>query len=221
MGNSLFGKIGDLKMIRGRYGLIVVGILVAMLSVAAGAGYFMVFVPLPDPAVATRPELVRWLVLRDLSKESPEIREKILGRLDTEFEKIGDLAPSIEKLEESHRQMLWHNVGVLLPPWLMGKAEQYSHLASSKKVDYLDRFLDRAEEWNKVATACQKKNTGKAAGGSSVTRLIQDQMQSSENVSPQQRELSEFLSAVQARWLWRQLPSFNIFGRPAKSSKTN
>ena len=130
-------------MIRGRYGLLIAGVVVAMLSVAAGAGYLMVYSPLPDPSVATRQELFRWLVLRDLSKESVEIRQKILSRLDTEFENIGDLGTTIENMEDSRRQMLWHNVTVLLEPWLLGKVEQYSQLPAAQKTG-LYRSLPRS-----------------------------------------------------------------------------
>jgi hypothetical protein len=213
-------EAGVLKMIRGRYGLVIVGIVVAMLSVAAGAGFYMVFVPLPDPATATRHDLLRWLVLRDLDKESPEIRQKIVSRLDTEFETVGDLGSSIAKLEESRRKMLWHNFTVLLQPWLAGKVEEYSRLPSAQRIGYLDHFLDRADEWNKIATACQSGNSGQAGHSSqkeksSLTRLVMDQIQqSSEHAEPDQRQkITEFTAAVQARWLWRQLPSFNFFGQ--------
>ena len=91
-------------MIRGRYGLLIAGAVVAMLSVAAGAGFLMVYPPLPDPSVATRQELFRWMVLRDLSGESPEIRQKILSRVDTEFEDGGDLGSMIESMEDSRRR---------------------------------------------------------------------------------------------------------------------
>ena len=124
-------------MIRGRYGLLTALVVAAMLSVAAGAGLLMVYAPLPDPSVATREQLFHWLIFRDLSQESEEIRQKILSRLDTEFEKVSDIGPGIENLEDSHRRMLWHNVTVLVEPWLLGKVEEYSKLPDSLKNDYI------------------------------------------------------------------------------------
>jgi hypothetical protein len=201
-------------VIRGRYGLLIVVVVVAMLSVAAGAGLFMVYSPpLPDPSVATRRELFHWLVLRDLSKESAEIRQKILSRVDAEFENVDDITPTIEEMDEPRRQMLWHNVKVLLDPWLLGKAEQYSQLPASEKMGYIDRFLDRAEIWNKVGAACLKNSEGQGgSGASSVSKLIFEQIQQcSSRAAPEQREqVGTFMAAVEARWLWRQLPSFNF-----------
>ncbi len=204
-------------MIRGRYGLLIAGVLVAMLSVAAGAGFLMVYSPLPDPSVATRQELFRWLVLRDLSKESVEIRQKILSRLDTEFEKIDDLDSTIKDLEDAQRQMLWHNVTVLMEPWLLGKVEQYSQLPASQRNDYIDRFLDRAELWNKVGSACLKNQASqRPKGDSSASELILGQIeQCSKRAAPdERRQIGAFMAAVQAHWLWRQLPSMDLFGKP-------
>lgn len=200
-------------MVRGRYGLLIAGVLVAMLSVAAGAGFLIVYPPLPDPATATRPELFRWLVLRDLDKESPEIRQKILSRVDTEFDDAGDIGTTIESLEESRRQMLWHNVTVLLEPWLLGKVAEYAQLPATQKIAYIDRFLDRAELWNKIGAACLKNGASPGPkGGSSVSRLIMEQIEQARNraAPDEQRQIGAFMAAVQARWLWRQLPSFKF-----------
>ncbi len=206
-------------MIRGRYGLLIAGVVVAMLSVAAGAGLLMVYAPLPDPSVATRRELFHWLVLRDLSKESAEIRQKILSRVDTEFEKADDLNSTIEHLDDSRRRMLWHNVTVLLEPWLLSKVEQYSQLPASQRTEYIDRFLARAELWNKIGSACLKSGAPQGPeGGSSVSKVVMEEIeQCSNHAEPEQRrQIGEFMAAVQTRWLWRQLPSFNLFGKAAK-----
>ncbi|MGO9109435.1 MAG: hypothetical protein ACLP9L_09390 [Thermoguttaceae bacterium] len=205
-------------MIRGRYGLLIAVVLVAMLSAAAGAGVFLAYLPLPDPSVATRQQLFRWLVLRDLSKEPGETRQMILSRLDAEFEKAGDLTATIENMEDFHRQMLWHNIGVLLKPWLLSKVEQYSQLPAAQRTDYIDCFLDRAEVWSKVGSACLKNSTdGGRKDGSSVSKLVMEQIrQCSDRAAPEQRQqIRAFVAAAQARWLWRRMPSFNLFGKGA------
>ncbi|MGA2258784.1 MAG: hypothetical protein ABSG53_29305, partial [Thermoguttaceae bacterium] len=205
-------------MIRGRYGLLIAAVVVAMLSAAAGAGFLMIYSPLPDPSVATRQQLFQWLVLRDLSQEPVEIRQKILLRLDTEFGRSGDMDSTIENLEDSHRQTLWHNVTVLFEPWLLSKVQQYSQLPGSQKTEYIDCFLDRAELWNQVGAACLKNSASQGPkGGSSVTKLIMEQIQQCSNrAAPEQRQqIGAFMVAAQSRWLWRQLPSFKVFGKPA------
>ncbi len=207
-------------MIRGRYGLLIAMVLAAMLSVAAGAGFFMVYAPLPDPSIATRRELFHWLVLRDLNKESEEIRQKILSRVDAEFENVDDINSTIEAMDESRRQMLWHNVTVLLEPWLLGKVQQYSQLPDSQKIGYIDRFLDRAEMWNKVGAACLKNSADQGRNGrASASKLVLEQIQQCSNraAAEQRQQIGAFMAAVEARWLWRQLPSFSLFGKPGHS----
>ena len=57
---------------KNRRGILWLLVLVAL--VAAGIGTAIPFLQprLPDPAVASRDELLRWLVARDLAKESPQ-----------------------------------------------------------------------------------------------------------------------------------------------------
>ena len=203
-------------MIRGRYGLLTAVVVVAMLSVAAGAGFFMVYSGLPDPSVASREELLHWLVLRDLAEESDDIRLKIVSRADTEFEKVGDLHATIEALEPARRQMLWHNVTVLLEPWLAGKAEKYSQLPASGRIEFIDRFLDSVQQWSKVGAACFKANSGQREGEAAMNKLLIEQVRQCGNLAEpeQRRKIEAFVAAVQARWLWRQMPALNWFGRP-------
>jgi hypothetical protein len=209
-------------VMRGRYGLLFAVVAGAMLSMAGGAGFFMNFAPLPDPSVATRQQVFRWLVLRDLGKESVQIRQKILDRVDSEFENPVDLDSTIAELDGTRRQMLWHNVNVLLEPWLLGRVQQYSQLPAGKKVEYIDAFLDRVALWDKVGSACLKNSAGAGQeGNSSASTLMMEQVrQCSNHCDPEQRrQIGVFLAAVQSRWLWRQLPSFNLFGKPARLAK--
>ena len=191
-----------------------------MLGAAAGAGLFMVYSPLPDPAVASRHDLFRWLVLRDLGKESDDIRRKILGRVDTEFQNVDDMSATIENLDQPHRQMLWHNVTVLLEPWLLGKAEQYPQLPTSARNEFVDHFLDCAQQWSKVGAACTKSQGAAGQGTEAASsKQVIDQMQQCVNrANPdQRRKIATFVTAVEGRWLWRQLPSINLFGKPGQA----
>jgi hypothetical protein len=109
--------------------------------------------------------------------------------------------------------MLWHNITVLLELWLLGKVEQYSQLPVSQRNDYIDRFLDRAELWNQVGSACLKNSSNQGLKGtSSVSQLLMEQIeQCGSRAAPEQRrQIGAFVAAVQTRWLWRQLPSFSL-----------
>jgi hypothetical protein len=214
-------------MIRKRYGLLIVLSLVAMLGVAAGAGLYYVYAPLPDPSQATTEQLFRWLVTRDLSQEPASVQQAIIHRLDSDLGQTSDLTEVIAQLNESRRTMLWNNIGTLLSPWLLEKVDEYAKLPAAEQPAYLDRFLDRVDQWSKIGAACQQgssatisksdaKSDAKPAG--SHSKLIADRIaECSRHAEPAQKtRIAGFMTAVQGRWIVRQFSTFGLFGKPAR-----
>ena len=210
-------------MFRTHYGLMIVLSLVAMLGVAGGAGLYFVYAPMPDPSQATTEQLFRWLVTRDLSEEPANVQEAIIHRLDSDLGSASELAECIGQLNESRRAMLWTNIGTLLSPWLLEKVDEYAKLPAAEQPDYLDHFLDRVDQWSKIAAACQQggstpdeKSAAKSNG--SLNKLIADRIADcSRHVgSVQQKRITAFMTAVQGRWIVRQFSNFGLFGKPSK-----
>jgi hypothetical protein len=196
--------------------------LVAMLGVAAGAGLYYVYAPLPDPSQATTEQLFRWLVTRDLSQEPASVQQAIVHRLDSDLGSTSELAEYIAQLDASRRRMLWTNIGTLLSPWLLEKVDEYAKLPPAEQPAYLDRFLDRVDQWSKIGAACQQG--GSATGAKSdaksdgaLNKLIADRIaECSRRVEPaQQRRIAAFMAAVQGRWIVRQFSNFGLFGKPS------
>lgn len=205
-------------MIRSRYGLLIALTVVAMLGVATGAGLFMVYAPLGDPASATPEQLLRWLVTRDLSKEPAALQQAFVHRVEDELGQPDDLTAlttTVAELDESRRAMLWNNIGVLLSPWLMEKADQYAQLPAAEQNAYLDRFLDSVEQWSKIGEACLKSGgEGKKAEGPLSTLIADRVAECSRRAEPAQRKrISSFMAAVQARWIWRNLSKMWLSGK--------
>ena len=216
-------------MIRKRYGLLIVLSLVAMLGVAAGAGLYYVYAPLPDPSQATTEQLFRWLVTRDVSQEPASVQQAIIHRLDSDLGSTNELAESIAQLDESRRAMLWTNIGTLVSPWLLEKVDEYAKLPAAEQPAYLDRFLDRVDQWSKIATACQQgtstpgeNSTEKSAAkpDGSLNKLIADRVaECSRHVEPaQQKRIAAFMTAVQGRWIVRQFSNFGFLGKPEQAA---
>ena len=208
-------------MIRKRYGLLIVLALVAMLGVAAGAGLYYVYAPLPDPSQATTEQLFRWLVTRDLSQEPAGVQQAVIRRLDSDLGRTSDLTEVIAQLDESRRAVLWSNIGTLLGPWLLEKADEYAKLPAAEQPAYLDRFLDRVDQWSKIGAACQQSGStpsGKSGAKptDSLSKLIADRIADcSRHAEPDQRSrIAAFMTAVQGRWIVRQFSNFGLFGKP-------
>jgi hypothetical protein len=202
-------------MFRGRFGLMIALAVTAMLSVAAGAGLIIVYAPLPDPATATPEQLFRWLVTRDLANEPLEVQQAIIHRIDADLGPTGELTQGVSQLKASYRTMLWTNIGTLLQPWLATKADEYAQLPVRERQAYLDRFLDRVDQWNKIGTACLHDETAGAKSDNSLTKLIAEKVADcSRHAEPAQRKrIADFMSAVQMRWIARQFGGFSMFGK--------
>jgi hypothetical protein len=76
--------------------------------------------------------------------------------------------------------------------------------------ELVDRFLDRAEAWNKVAEACLN-HAGQQQHDSSHSKLLMEQLrQCSDHATlPERQQIVAFVAAVQGRWFWRQMPWLN------------
>jgi hypothetical protein len=70
---------------KNRRGILWLALLATLLAVGAAAAVPFLRSRLPDPAVANRDELLRWLVTRDLAMETPQTRLVLIQRLGQEF----------------------------------------------------------------------------------------------------------------------------------------
>ena len=204
-------------MIRSRFSLVIALMVVAMIGVAAGAGFFIAYAPPGDPSKATTEQVFRWLVTRDLAKEPVSVQQAIVHRLESDFGQTSSLSAAVAQLDESRRAMLWNNIGVLLGPWLMERVDRYAELPAAQQGAFIDRFLDSVDQWSKIAEACLRgrgSQSEKADG--SLSKLIADRIaECSRRAGPaEQKRISGFMAAVQARWIWRKFSSMRLFGKP-------
>jgi hypothetical protein len=119
---------------------------------------------------------------------------------------------------------VWNNITLLLEPWFLDKVEQYSQLKPAERQAFLDRFLDRVDQWSGVDAICPKTSTHHAPRGEStpphaergeydagppagfVASLLARNGNCRQQADPAQRaRIDAFVTAVEARWLWRKL----------------
>jgi hypothetical protein len=174
---------------------------------AAGIGAVLLLRPsLPDPAVADRDELLRWLVTRDLAKESPETRLTLVRRLEGEFRRGVDWEALKRKSTEAQRRRLWNNIPLLFGPWLTDKASIYSRLPSAQRPKFIDDVLDSLLAWRGVDRLQVRKDGNAAQGGMEglLSVFFAQVEECSRNAEPQQRDhIAQFVAAVQLRFLMR------------------
>lgn len=161
---------------------------------------------LPDPAVADREGLLRWMVARDLNAEPAETRGTLARRLEEEFGSEVDWEAVAEELDESQRRRLWENIVVLLEPWFMDKVDRYFNLAVADRCAYVDRLIDKLVVWQ-GAESLRPRSAGHGDGQGGLLEALCAQIERcKQRARPARRkQISQFLMVVQTRWCTRKL----------------
>jgi hypothetical protein len=188
---------------RGRIVALWLALLLALLATGGVAAAFL-FSGLPDPAVANRDQLLRWLVARDLAKESPETCRVLVRRLDEEFASGVDWESLSDQMSEGHRKQLWKNIPLLFRPWLSEKAAIYARLSQEQRSKFMDKVLKTLAAWQ-GADRLQAKpsDQGSCDSPRSLLTVFLDQIEACKrNAEPSEREqITQFVLALQMRAL--------------------
>jgi len=182
-------------------GRVLITLIVAVLLVGGGVAAAYLFYPwLPHPADADRNDLLRWLVLRDLNAESPEIQTVLAQRLEEEFSTGLDWDATAERLTAPQRERVWDNVTVLLKPWFLEKSDSYFQLAVAERPAFMHQLTETIAVWRGVdslrlqpiATADDQQRKGLFG------TLSQQVTQWKKEAEPDERaRIEEFFATVQ------------------------
>jgi hypothetical protein len=185
---------------------LILGLLLLTALIATGIGAAVPFFVsgLPNPALANREELLRWIVARDLAKESPETCLVLIRRLEEEFRDGIDWDTVGGKISDAQREQLWKNIPLLFGQWLGDKAAIYAHLSNAERSGFMDRILKTLLSWQGV-NRLQAKQVGKDCTNPphNLLCVFSDAVKArKENADPAEREhISQFVDALQARVL--------------------
>jgi hypothetical protein len=178
---------------------------IALLATAYWASEFR----LSDPATADRAELLRWLVVRDLGTETPEIRSTLLRRLQEEAE--GDLDPAAlrTQLDASQHHRVWANILVLIETWYADKVDRYLVTPAAERPTCLDQTIAEVQAWKNLTSLQPAQDSTQEDTPSEVALLELFAKQVTiwkERASPQRRrEIAEFDVALRGRWVLHAL----------------
>ena len=196
---------------RSHRGILVLFVSVALLAAGGVAASVWLWPGLPDPAVADRDGLLRWLVARDLSAESAETRRTLALRLDDEFSSGIDWQETTGQLDDAQRQRVWENILVLLEPWFMEKADVYAQLDDAKRPEYVDQLIDSIAIWQGADSLQPQGNAATDQPEGLLSILFEQVEQWQQDADPQRRErIGQFLLAIKKQWAlraWRAVMS--------------
>lgn len=195
--------------------LLAVGLL-TLATVSLAATVQLLYFQLPDPEVADGPGLIRWMVLRDFKQESPEVRRKLLVRVQQVL--IGKPRTSDktidEQLDPKYRPQFWSNVDMLLAEWFYQQAEIYAATPADKRTAQLDQILDSAKTLGDFKPSTSAGTTAQPKPKSpdplaAATEFMQ-KIQTWIAAAPPEKQpaLRHFAAALQARMAARTLQGF-------------
>jgi hypothetical protein len=129
------------------------GILATVLLAALGlsglaVGSYYWLLQLPHPSVATRDQLFRWLVLRDVAAEPPDVQQALVDRLQEELLAGLDANSNAEVLNERLRDQLRENVAALKRVWFELRTAQYAACPDEEKFAFLEQQIAVVAAWS-------------------------------------------------------------------------
>lgn len=179
-------------------------LLASILTIGVAASLMMPH-GLPHPDIASRHELLQWVVDRDLAKESPETCLTLVRRLEGEFSATGvDWASLDGQLTDAQREQLWKNIPLLFRPWLGEKAAIYARLSNAERSRFMDSVMKMLATWQ-GADQLQVKKADKHTAKEShdLTAMLINQIEAyKRDAEPSERDrIDQFFLAIQARAL--------------------
>jgi hypothetical protein len=130
-----------------RRGILLAICLLALATMSVAATVQLLYFQLPEPEVADGPGLIRWMVSRDLSQETPELRRRVLARIKTVLPDVlaASDTPIDEQFDPKYRPQFWSNVDVLMKEWYYEQAEIYAATPEAERPAMLDQSLAEAK----------------------------------------------------------------------------
>lgn len=134
-------------------GMLTLVTLVVLAAVAVGGGVSLYHAQV-DPATASRGQLLRYLVLADISVQPQTVQHAWVERLQEEL--AGDLTSeggdAAQSLSPKYRDRLLNNIGTLQAAWFQLRTAQYAELPVDEREAFLVNQLSVVGAWAKIAT---------------------------------------------------------------------
>ena len=171
-----------------------------VLAILAGSAWIYSSL-LPDPEHADRNELIRWMVTRDLGKESAHTREVLARRLDSEFVGV-DWERLDGQMSVEHRRVLWKNLPLLLEPWFMDKLAAYSKCDEAQRQSFVDATIDRMVDLSGMNCLREKSENRPPP---KLNQLLTENVEIwKKRAGPEEKQrIGQLYAAIQTRWLIR------------------
>jgi hypothetical protein len=200
-------RISMRKMSKKRRGILVFLVLIVLVAGTIVAAIPFFFRNLPEPAKANQQELLCWLVVKDLDKETSATQLALAQRLESEFAAGVDWTKYRSKIDEPERKQLLKNIPCVLRSGFLEKATVYERIATDRRTAFLDKLIDTLEVWRGAEELLpqQKAAEKESSAMPRLASILMGEMEKLKKTVPdsQQKQVDQLWVAVQTRWLMR------------------
>lgn len=158
--------------------------LIVLAAVAITGGISVWNAPI-DPAMASRGQLMRSLVLRDLSAEPLEAQRAWVDRLQRELQGEFESQGTVQ-LSERYRQRLAQNVLTLQNVWFRTRTAQYASLPAEQRTPFLLDQLALVASWTKLASVLDSGPVPPEAGTKMLIQRLEAWLSEAEGTEREQ-----------------------------------
>ena len=194
-------------------GILTIVALLALGALSLGVGMKVYWQDgLPDPEEADADGLMRWLATRELSEESPEIRQKLVRRLERFLDEQDpgepfELREVLDQLDEDQTERFWNNVYLLAELWFLERVERYDQLGEEDRKVFIAGTIDSVMTWGVLnwipTTDAQAADAGFEMRAILVLRQMQPWIDARED--DERKKIEQFLADVDAHFFWKTL----------------
>ena len=117
---------------------------------------------LPHPRDANQRQLLRWLVLRDVTKQSTDLQLILVDRLEEELQ-VGIDTSKTTKLSDTYLRRLVANIAHLKQLWFVTRCRQYELTDVAERGTFLEARLQTIWNWTRLQVAPSEEATSQNA----------------------------------------------------------
>jgi hypothetical protein len=139
----------------------VFALLIIVCAVTAGGIYVIQPPPRPDPKLATRDQMLRYLVVGNLTTDPVNYQVAVVDRLMADLADSSDLPTNAAaELPASYKEQLRANLNTLEHAWFVSRVDRYHELAAQEQGEFLDDQINAVLAWSRLDVGLQDQAAG-------------------------------------------------------------
>jgi hypothetical protein len=197
--------------VRRQRGILAVFTLFALATAFASAGWYFFFHQLPHPQDATRNQLFRWLVQRELAGEPFEVQVALVDRLERELHEGLSVADAAEELSQRQREQLRWNFQQLKKVWFGSRANRFATCTAAERSEFLKRQLTTIHLLSEIQSRDFRAGDRAASSHNLMSEFLDDiERWLSDAQDGQRQRMVELVKAGVVHWL----ATYNLTEQP-------